>query len=56
MENHYDKSKKLSFKKEAKRAVYTSYNALAGRAEVKSVPQAMHEFISEGFAKLQAAK
>jgi hypothetical protein len=54
MKNQPDNTNKSS-SREKKRDVYTSYNALAGRAEVKSVSQSMHEFIKEGFAKFHAA-
>jgi hypothetical protein len=52
MKSQPDKSNKLSFTKEPKKAVFTLFNPLAGNSEVKSVPQAMHEFIKDGFAKL----
>ena len=56
MKNQPETSNKISYTKENKRGIYTSYNALTGRAEVKSVSQSMHEFIKDGFAKLYAAK
>ena len=56
MENLHDKSKKLPSKKEVKSGSYTLYNTLAGKAEVKSISQSMHEFIKDGFEKLHAGK
>jgi len=31
---------------------YTSYNSLAGKVEIKSVSEAMGEYIREGFRKI----
>lgn len=41
------------YKKSSKRATYTSYNALAGKIEIPSVSEAMHEFIFNEFDKLK---
>ena len=51
-----DSLKKSPVKPEVKREVYVSYNALAGRSEIKSVSQGMRDFIKEGFAKIRVAK
>jgi len=38
---------------ETKRGSYTSYNALAGRVEVKSVSDAMRDYIKAEFKKIE---
>lgn len=54
--NPRNKSENLSVKGEGKRDIYTSYNSLSQRGEVKSVSQAMHEYIKGGFAKFSPKK
>ncbi|XHR95008.1 hypothetical protein ACFJIV_33045 [Mucilaginibacter sp. UC70_90] len=54
--NPRNKSKGLTTQKEAKRDIYTSYNALAGKTEIKSVSQSMDEYIKAGFAKFKSNK
>lgn len=51
-----DKSKSLTIKKETDREIYTSYNTLAGKTEVKSVSQSMREYIKDGFSKFKPHK
>lgn len=54
--NHRNKSKYLSVKDEGRRDIYISYNTLSQRGEEKSVSQAMHEYIKNGFAKFSTKK
>jgi len=49
-----DNSKKIPVKEERKSDIYISYNALSQGGEVKSVSEAMHKYIEEGFAKITA--
>lgn len=46
------KAKKSSNETETNKDEYTSHNSLAGRTEVKSVSKSMHDYITDGFAKL----
>ena len=57
IENNFrDESKNLSVSGEDKRDIYISYNSLSQKNEVKSVSQAMHEYIKGGFAKFTPKK
>ncbi len=51
-----DKSKNESAKGEKESDIYISYNSLSQSGEVKSVSQAMHKYIKEGFAKIAPKK
>lgn len=51
-DNSKTKTKNLSKNSDTKKGVYTSYNSLAGKSEVKSVSKAMHDYIINGFAKI----
>jgi len=50
--NTHNKSKNLSVKGERKSDIYISYNSLSQKGEVKSVSEAMHNYIKEGFEKI----
>ena len=54
--NTKDKSKDLSSKREDKQDIYISYNSLSQKGEIKSVSQAMREYIKNGFAKFSSKK
>lgn len=52
--NKFDKSKKLPTKAKWQSDVYISYNSLSSRGELRSVSQAMRNYIKEGFAKIES--
>lgn len=50
--NIQDKSKNLPVKEGKRSDIYISHNALSQKGEVKSVSEAMHKYIKEGFEKI----
>ncbi|MBO9676308.1 MAG: hypothetical protein J7577_22900 [Sphingobacteriaceae bacterium] len=54
--NIQEKSKNLPVKEGKRSDIYTSNNSLSQRGEVKSVSEAMHKYIKEGFEKIAATK
>jgi len=57
IENNFrEGSKDPSVPGEDKRDIYISYNSLSQKGEVKSVSQAMREYIKGGFAKFTPKK